>query len=77
MCKYASAKPPAAAVGVAYLTELAIVGQIAVVIWEGAQVVVVVVGTGVVVAGAVDAVSRPATNARPIRSTATKTERIV
>jgi len=77
MCKYASAKPRAAAVGVAYLIELAIVGQIAVAIWEIARVVVVVVGAGVVVAGAVGAVWRPATNASPIRSTATRAETVV
>ena len=46
MCRYASAKPLAAAAGVAYLTELATVGQIAVAVWETTgAVVVVVVGT--------------------------------
>jgi hypothetical protein len=76
MCRYASAKPLAAAAGVAYLTELAIVGQIAVAVWETNGAVVVVVGADVVVV-AVGAVWRPATNPSAIRSTATRAEMTV
>jgi hypothetical protein len=79
MCRYSSAKPLAAASGVAYLTELAIVGQIAVAVWEITGAVVVVIGADVVVVvvAAVGAVWRPATNASAIRSTATRAETIV
>jgi hypothetical protein len=69
MCRYASAKPLAAAAGVAYLTKLAIVGQIAVAVWETNGAVVVVVAVG--------AVWRPATNPSAIRSTATRAEMTV
>jgi hypothetical protein len=72
-----SAKPLAAAAGVTYLTELAIVGQIAVAVWETTGAVVVVVRADVVVVVAVGAVWRPATNASAIRSTATRAETIV